>query len=127
MPRYEGAGPPYNPGPGRHWEYTVSYLHHDEIPTVTHEGIIKAGKIVVMTNRFRPTGVYATKQDAIEKMVVRYINPTSVTPDRAVDITLRGESDKPIRIHRIFCHFDADGSSISLKQGDQRGSLIEVL
>jgi hypothetical protein len=36
MPRYEGRGPPYNPGTGYHWEYTVSIVHHDAIPAVTH-------------------------------------------------------------------------------------------
>lgn len=60
MPRYEGYGPPYNPGPGRHWGYTTTIVHHDAIPAITHEQRVydKPERIVVYTLKGIPIRTY---------------------------------------------------------------------
>jgi hypothetical protein len=124
MPRYEGVGPPYNPGPGRHWEYTSTYVHHDEIPAVTHpESRLKtASRVIVMSNRFVPHGTYPDMATAVDKMQSRYKNPQGMNQTRQHNAEVAG---KPVIRH--FYEFTADGASVGLSQGKQRGNLIEVL
>jgi len=57
MPRYEGYGPPYNPGPDQHWEYTSTYIDH---PAVTHEQRVydRPERIVVYTLKGIPIRTY---------------------------------------------------------------------
>ncbi len=91
------------------------------VPAVTHqENVVdKAAYVIVMSNRFRPTGKYATYDEAVDKMQARYKNPRELTETRLVWVSVNGR-----QVLRHFVHFKADGATIGFDQGEQRGALM---
>jgi len=124
MPRYEGFGPPYNPGPNRHWEYTSTSIHHYEVPEVSHqESRLKSStSYVVMSNRFVPHGRYATLEEAQQKMQSRYRDARDLSdahPAQFVYVNKR-------KVLRRYYVFTATGASVGLDTSKQRGSLVNI-